>query len=81
MSLSTGEKFGSPFTCGDPKNMILYEIVLCKRTHIILISSLGFLPGEQLILNNSLFCCSLSSNHLEAQIRNDCTESEPMSHH
>lgn len=63
------------------------EIVLCQRhslisiTHIILISSLGFIPGEQLILNNSSLCCSLSSNHLEAGIRNACTESEPMSHH
>ncbi len=63
------------------------ETVLCQRhsfisiTHMILISSLGFIPGEQLILNNSSLCRRLSSNHLEAGIRNACTESEPMSHH
>lgn len=55
--------------------------VLCQRrhslisvTHIILISSLGSFPGAQPILNNSSFCRSLSSNHLEAGIRNTCTE-------
>lgn len=34
-------------------------------------SPLGLLPGEQLTLNNSSFRRSLSSNHLEAGIRND----------
>lgn len=39
---------------------------LLSITHIILIWSLGFIPGEQQIVNNSLFCRSLSSNHLNA---------------
>lgn len=54
---------------------------LISVNHIILISSLGSVPGEQPTLNNSSLCRSLSSNHLEAGIRNAYTESEPMSHH
>lgn len=63
------------------------ESVLCHRhplislTQIILILSLGFIPIEQPILNNSLFCRSLSLDDLEPGIRNACTESDLISHH